>query len=62
MLCKIKVDKPVPGLFPMYQPEIGKIYDAEYSRIGRHNREIAVIDILDKKICLRAGEFEMVEG
>lgn len=61
MQCKIKVNRHICGLFTEYQPELGKVYDAEYTRIGRDKKELAIIDILDKKICLREGEFEIVE-
>lgn len=61
MQRKIKVVEQVLEIYPKYQPEVGKVYVAEYARIGRLNKEIAVIDILDKKICLREGEFELLE-
>lgn len=63
------VDEPV--LFQKYQPKRGKIYEAVYvpRRVkdkrktwcsGSH--EFCIITILDKKIILRPGEFELLEA
>lgn len=65
--CKVKVLRLLPGVYPMYQPEVGKIYDADYRKAqrrssGQANSPVCVIDILDKRICLRTGEYEIVEG
>lgn len=57
--CKIKAIKPLPGVYVKYQPEVGKIYDAEYCTIRQS--AICIINILDKRIVLRQDEFEIVE-
>lgn len=65
--CKIRIVKPLDGVYPLYQPEVGKIYDAEFvppkkhqSRKGHYNLGFCVLDIDDKKIIVRQGEYEMV--
>ena len=68
MRCKIKVKKEI-DVFPKYCPKVGRIYEADYSprkKKGTGNYsgkgEFAVVDILDKRIVLREGEFEIVGG
>lgn len=66
--CKVKVIKEVLDIFTKYQPKVGKIYDAELSpaheRGNRHNYEgkveFCIIDVFDKRIVLRKGEYEIV--
>ena len=60
--CKIKILDHLAGLFPEYQPEVGKVYDAEYAeRSKKYNiAEFCLISIKDKLICVRHGEFEIV--
>jgi hypothetical protein len=68
-LCKVKVIGEVLDIYPEYRPKLGEIYDAEYSP-GRWKpyknypgkAEFAVVNILDKRIVLRKGEFEIVGG
>ena len=67
MLCKIKILKRLEGVYTKLQPEVGKVYDAHYAPIkydtsGTKNREFCVIDVKDKRIVVRRGEFELVEG
>lgn len=69
MKRKIRVTKLIREIFPKYRPQPGEIYDAEYSPARREVKchyagkgEFAVIDILDKRIVLRRGEFEIVGG
>lgn len=64
--CRVKVLCPLPGVYPMYQPEVGKIYNADYRPVnyntsGQVNSPVCVIKILDKSICLRTGEYEILE-
>lgn len=67
MWCKIRVIREI-DVFPKYRPKVGKVYDAEYSpRRGKVYKqqysgkgEFCIIDILDKRIVLRKGEFELV--
>lgn len=66
---KIKVTGECLDIFPRYRPKVGKVYDAEYSPATKSREvaysgkgEFAVIDILDKRIVLRRGEFEIVGG
>lgn len=66
MQCKIRIIKPLEGVFLEYQPEVGKIYDADYTpgdrqKNGNGHSEFCVIVVKDKKIILRRGEFEVVE-
>lgn len=61
---KIRVDRPVGGLFPECQPEIGKVYDARPGAPlgGKKKNGFVVIDLPQKKnIILREGEFKIVE-
>lgn len=56
--------KPLEGVYASLQPEVGRIYPAEYHTYhgrGRIIHEIAVITINNKLIALREGEFERVE-
>ena len=66
MKCQIKVTKEVTDIFEKYRPKAGDIYDAELSpqiksRKKGGKAEFCVVDILDKKIVLRTGEYEIVE-
>ena len=65
MRCKIRIVKNIAGIWTQYMPKLGKVYDAEYieSRNSKYAAPpICVIDILDKKIMVRKGEFEIVEA
>lgn len=61
---QIRVNRPINGLYPECQPEIGRIYEA---RSGpepgrRQGIPFVIIDLPKKKnIVLREGEFEIVE-
>ena len=61
MECKIKILKPLEGVFQKYQPEVGKVYDAEYYHKRARYADFAVVDIKDKKIIVRVDEFEVVK-
>lgn len=67
--CKIRVLRTLDGVYPEYQPAIGKIYDADYSpriigRVGSmgSHAPFCVITVCDKRIVLRENEFEIVGG
>lgn len=66
MKCQIKIIKEVVDIFPSLQPKVGKIYDADFSPArrktnrGEGKAEFCVVDVLDKKIILRKGEYEIV--
>ena len=63
MKCKIRIIKEITGLYPQYQPKVGKIYDAEYiepTYKKRNCHAICVIDIAGKRIVIRNGEYEFV--
>ncbi len=63
MMRKIRITKGLEGVWTKHQPEVGKIYDADYHQPReRGHAEIAVIVINGKKICVRKNEFELVEG
>lgn len=62
---KIRVIKHLDGVFPEYQPEVGRIYDAVYNEkrtggTGSGWAYICIIDVKDKKICLKRDEYELV--
>lgn len=68
MICKVKVIGEPLDIWPEYRPKLGEIYDADYSPgrwIPRKNysgkAEFAVVNVLDKRIVLRKGEFEIVK-
>lgn len=64
MRRKIRVVKPLDGVYMKYQPELGKIYDADYFEAMKSDKKRAdfcIIDLLDKRIVVRHGEFEFVE-
>ena len=44
----------------MYRPEVGMVYDAQKGETVRHNKDFVVVDILDKRIVLRKGDYEEV--
>lgn len=62
MNCKIRITKEIAGLYPEYQPKVGKVYHAEYIEPFSKSQgsAICVVNILDKRIILRQGEFEIV--
>ena len=60
--CKVKILRELDGVYPEYQPEIGKVYEEEYHESRGKYAGIAVISIKQKKIIVREGEFEMVKG
>ena len=63
--CKVRIIKYANGVFPEYQPEIGKVYDAKYVRQTSDDMRkcgpICIIDVKDKHIALRKDEYEIVE-
>lgn len=58
--CKILVTKRLPEVFSEYQPEPGKIYDAEFCKGKKKMSEFCVIEVKDKRIVVRHGEFVIV--
>lgn len=62
--CKVRILKYANGVFPEYQPEIGKVYDAKYWKKTSDNmkkeRPVCIIDVKDKHIALRKDEYEIV--
>lgn len=67
MIVKVKVLCPLPGVFAECQPEVGKVYEADYSppkvdkRYCHQYAAVCVIDVNGKKICLKRDEYEIVE-
>lgn len=62
---KVRVIKYLDGVFPEYQPEVGRIYDALYNvrdpyKPSAQRTYICIIDVKDKKICLRKDEYELL--
>ena len=63
MRCKIRITKDIAGLYPQYQPKVGKVYDAEYIESTRTYQKcppICVVVIAGKRIIIRKGEYEFV--
>lgn len=67
-MVRVRVTRPPDEVFPECQPEVGGIYDAQYcesvqSKQGRQlsRTPICIITVKDKKICLRKGEYEILE-
>lgn len=65
--CKVRILCHLPGVYHKYQPTVGEIYEAEYKKAtqrknGRVYAPVCFIEVLDKKICLRKGEYEILEG
>ena len=58
--AKVKAVCHLQGVYPMYQPVIGNIYDGVYCQSTSERTSFCVIPILDKQIVLRLGEFEIV--
>lgn len=68
-IVQIRVAKIPEDVFPKYCPELGKVYKAEYVPGRKHsdgdptgNSAFCIVDIKDKRIILRKGEFEIVGG
>lgn len=57
---EICVTKDVLSIYGKYRPRQGEIYSAEYSNPRQNKIEFCIVDILDKRIVLRKGEFEIV--
>lgn len=55
---KIRCIQEVTEIYANYRPVVGKIYDAIKGRTKRKQKEFVVLDILDKQIILRLGEYE----
>ena len=64
---KVRVTRPLNGVFPEYQPGVGKVYDAwykdeSYAATSRNfYQRVCIIEVAGKKICLRDGEYELLE-
>ena len=61
--CRIRVPKPIEEVYAEYQPDNDKVYDAVYRKgtATYKTSGFCVIDVKDKKIVVRDGEFEFVE-
>lgn len=63
--CKVRILCELPGVYPMYQPIVGEVYEADY-KLTEHRRDghsyspVCAIKVLDKYICLRKGEYEIL--
>lgn len=69
MQKRIRVTKFVEDIFPAYRPAVGSVWEAEYTpraTMRGHwkgysgNREFCIIQVMDKRIVLRSGEFEII--
>ena len=64
---KVRILCHLPEVYTKYQPKVGEIYDAYYRKEtqrknGKVYAPVCYIEVLDKKICLKKGEYEIVEG
>ena len=55
--CKILIPRPLPEVWAEFQPEIGKIYDAEYVEPSREKHGFCLIEVKGKKVIVRHGEY-----
>ena len=68
MIIKVKILRPLVGVYAELQPEVGKVYEASYrpsvkhSTYNLHYNPVCVIEVNGKKICLRPNEYEICEG
>ena len=61
--CKVRIIKELEGVYPMYQPKVGKTYEAEYRKAYKSHQwypAICIIEIAGKRIVVRESEFEIV--
>jgi hypothetical protein len=63
---RIRVLHYLPGVYTKYQPLVGGVYEADYRQPLRTSpggtySPICVINVRDKSICLRKGEYEILE-
>ena len=62
---KIRIIKEILGIYPQYQPKLGKVYFAEYIESTtcavRKAAPICVINMAGKRVIVRRDEFEIVE-
>lgn len=63
---KVRVLCPLPEVYKDYQPEVGAVYEADYKmakcyKCGQTYSPVCVIQVKDKSICLRNGEYEFAE-
>jgi hypothetical protein len=67
MIIKVKILRPLAGVFAECQPEVGKVYVASYrpslkhTTYNLHYAPVCIIDVNGKKICLRPNEYEICE-
>lgn len=64
--CRVRVLHYLPGVYTEYQPLVGGVYEADYRQPLRTSpggtySPICVIKVRDKSICLRRGEYEILE-
>lgn len=65
---RVRVTRTLNEVIPDYQPKVGGVYTAQYcesvqSKPGRQlsRTPICIITVKDKQICLRKGEYEILE-
>lgn len=60
---RVRIVKGLNGVYPEYQPAVGSEYDAEYCDAKNSSKQISpicIIDIKDKRICLKKEEYEII--
>ena len=58
---KVRIVKPLEGVFAEYQPEVGQVYNACFCERGVKKARTCAVKVRDKMICLRDGEYEFAE-
>ena len=67
MKVKVRILSDLPGVFANCQPEVGKVYEANYAppkvrkEFGHHYAPVCVINVNGKQICLKKDEYEILE-
>lgn len=60
---KVRCIQEVTEIYANYRPEPGKVYDAEKGnrpRKRKNQKDFVILNILDKRIVLRRGEYEVM--
>ena len=64
--CRVRVLCPLHSVYAKYQPEVGKVYVADYRKARcadkqSKNAPVCVIWISNTPICLRPHEYEILK-
>lgn len=59
--CRVRITSHLNGVWDMYQPEVGEVYDAFYRKSQCRQAPFVLLEIMGKLIVVREDEFEFVE-